>query len=78
LIGRLAMLRWYRLLLLAGWMFAPIIAWSAFLATGEPSPPGYWSWWRVSMVYLAIPFGIWIACALGGYLNAKRGQTSCG
>lgn len=76
LIGRSVKARWYRLSLLAAWMLAPIIGWSAFLATGEPSPPGYWAWWRVSMVYLAIPIGIWIACGLGGYLNSDRNRRT--
>ncbi len=48
-------------------MLAPLSAFTLFLASSRPAPPGYFAWWLTGLVMLAPFLAIWTTLTLVGF-----------
>ena len=62
--------RWPLLLI---WPALPLVVYTLWLASVPPaSQGGFWVWWGVGLLYLALPFFGWAVAASIGFAEAVR------
>lgn len=64
-----------RPLVLIAWLLTPLIMYSLVLATAEPAEGGFWVWWQVGLLFMALPQLCWSAGALIGFSVGKERQS---
>ena len=48
-------------------ILAPLIAYHLVLIFLPPAEGGFWPWWGMGLIVLAVPLFLWLICALMGY-----------
>ncbi|MDQ0248388.1 putative branched-subunit amino acid permease [Sphingomonas kyeonggiensis] len=61
-----------QLALLALFLAVPPLIFTAWIATAEPSPGGFFLWWSIGMGIILVPEVIWATGTLVGFTIGKQ------